>query len=119
MTLARGISISLFSAIEVVAAPAIMAAPFVLGFGQAATVICVAVGVLVLTLALQVESPRRAVRLSAHADLQYLVAFAAIVAGITIAVATGAWAESVFLVAIGAAQVALTASTRFTAARGV
>jgi hypothetical protein len=117
MTLTRGIPISLYSAIEVIAAPAIMVAPFALGFGPAATAIAVAIGAIVLTLALQVESPRRAVPLSAHAELRYLVAFAAMAAGLVIAVVIGSWAESVFLVGIGAAQVALTASTRFTVAR--
>ena len=43
----RGIPLSIHSALEIVAAPAIMAAPFVLGFGQAATAICFLVGVLV------------------------------------------------------------------------
>lgn len=117
MALTRGIPLPLHTAIQVIAGPAIMAAPFVLGFGQAATAVAVAIGVVVLTLALQLENPRGAVPLSAHAELEYLVAFAAGVAGLTLAVATGAWAESAFLVGIGAAQVALTASTRFTVAR--
>ena len=101
-----------------IAAPAVMAAPFVLGFGTAATVVTVALGALLLTLALQVEGPRRAVPLTAHAGFDYLLATIAISAGLTIAAATGAWAESAFLVGIGVAQVALTAATRFTAPRG-
>jgi len=117
MALTRGISLPLHTAIQVIAGPAIMAVPFVLGFGEAATAISVAIGLVVLTLALQLENPRGAVPLSAHAELEYLVAFAAGIAGLTLAVATGAWAESVFLVGIGAAQVALTASTRFIVAR--
>ena len=42
-----------------IAAPAIMAAPFLLGFGPAATVITVGLGALLLGLALQVEGPQR------------------------------------------------------------
>jgi len=117
MKLMRGITLSAHGAIEMFAAPAVMAAPFLLGFGTAATVISVAVGVLLLTLALQVEGPRRSVPITAHAGFDYALAVVAISAGLTIAAATGAWAESVFLVGIGVAQVALTASTRFTAPR--
>lgn len=117
MTLTRGIPLSVHGAIEVFAAPAIMAAPFVLGFGQVATVVAVVIGVLLLTIALQIEGPRHAVPISAHAGFDYALALVAMSAGLAIAVANGAWAESVFLVGIGIAQVMLTASTRFTVAR--
>lgn len=115
----RGIPFTAHGAIEVLAAPLVMAAPFVFEFGLAATVVSVTVGVLLLTVALQVEGPRRAVPVSAHATFDYAIAAIAISAGLAVAAATGAWAESVFLVGIGAAQVALTASTRFTAPRSV
>ena len=113
----RGISLSVHSAIEVVAAPALMAAPFLLGFGQAATVISVLLGALLLGLALQVEGPQRSVPLSAHAGFDYMLAFAAVVGGLAVGVATGEWYATVFLVGVGAAQVLLTASTRFSMAR--
>ena len=118
MTLTRGIPLSIHGAIEVIAAPAIMVAPFVLGFGQVATVITIALGALLLTLALELESSRRAVPLSAHAGFDYALALTAMLAGLGFAIATGAVAESLFLVGIGVAQVALTASTRFSLARG-
>ena len=117
MTLTRGIPLTAHGVIEVFAAPAVMVAPFVLGFGTAATVISVAIGVLLFTLALQVEGPRRSVPVTAHAGFDYALAAIAISAGLTIGAATGAWAESVFLVGIGVAQVALTSATRFTAPR--
>ena len=118
MISSRAIPLSIHGAIEVFAAPAIMAAPFFLGFSPLATAISVAVGVLLLTLALQLEGPRRSVPLSAHAGFDYALAIVAISAGFAIAIADGAWAESAFLVGIGAAQVALTASTRFSVAHG-
>jgi hypothetical protein len=118
MTLTRGIPLTAHGAIEALAAPAVMVAPFVLGFSAAATVVSVALGALLLTVALQVEGPRRTVPLSAHAGFDYALASIAVSAGLAIALATGAWAESVFLVGIGVAQVALTASTRFSAPRG-
>jgi hypothetical protein len=117
MLFGRGIPVTAHGAIEMFAAPAVMVAPFLLGFGVGATVISVGLGVLLLTIALQVEGPRRAVPLSAHAGFDYALAIVAISAGLTIGLATGAWAESVFLVGIGVAQVTLTASTRFTTPR--
>jgi hypothetical protein len=118
MTFTRGISLTAHGAMEVFAAPAVMAVPFVFGFSLLATVICVAVGLVLLTIALQLEGPRRAIPLSAHADFDYALAAVALSAGLALAVATGALAESAFLVGIGIAQVALTASTRFTTPRG-
>jgi hypothetical protein len=118
MTLTRGIPLSVHGAIEVIAAPAIMAAPFVFAFDPLATATAVAIGVLLMTLALQVEGPRRAVPLSAHAGFDYALALIAMAVGLGLAIATGAWQESIFLVGIGVAQVALTASTRFSVARG-
>jgi hypothetical protein len=113
------IPLSVHSAIEVIAAPALMAAPFLLGFGQAATAISVLIGVLLLGLALQVEGPQRTIPISAHAGFDYLLAFTAVAGGLAIGVATGEWHATVFLVGVGAAQALLTASTRFSLARSV
>jgi hypothetical protein len=117
MTLTRGIPLHLHGAIEVFLAPAVMAAPFILGFGQFATAVAIAFGALVLAIALQIEGPGRAVPISAHAELDYALALFALLSGLGIAIAGGAWAESAFLVGIGAAQVGLTASTRFSLPR--
>jgi hypothetical protein len=113
----RSIPLAVHAAIEVIAAPAIMVAPFVLDFGQAATVVAVTIGALLLGLALQAEGPRRTVPLSAHAGFDYLLATAAAIAGLVIGLVTSEWYAALFLVGIGAAQVALTASTRFSLAR--
>jgi hypothetical protein len=114
----RAIPLSLHGALEILAAPAIMVAPFLLDFGQAATVITVTLGALLLGLALQVEGPRRTVPLSAHAGFDYALAFAALIGGLAIGLSTDEWAAGVFLVGVGVAQVALTAATRFSAPRG-
>src|SRR4051812_31562273 len=117
MTLTRGISVSVHGAIEAFAAPAIMVAPFVFGFGQLATIAAVALGALLLTIALQAEGPSRRLPLSAQAGFEYILATAAIAVGIGMAIADYAASESIFLVGVGAAQVALTAATRFSAPR--
>ena len=113
----RGISISLHGALEVLAAPAIMVAPFLLGFGPAATVLAVLLGVVLLGLAVQLESPARSMALQAHAGFDYVLAFASVIGGLAVGVIAGEWSSAIFLVGIGAAMVALTASTRFSTAR--
>lgn len=115
----RGLSVSAHSAIEVIAAPVVMAAPFLLGFGIAPTMVCVIIGALLLGLALQVEGPRPSVPLSAHAGFDYMLAFSAALGGVAVGIATSEWNSAVFLVGVGAAMALLTASTRFSMARSV
>ena len=117
MAIGRGIPFLAHSAVEIIAAPAIIAAPLLLGFSGAAILVAVVVGGLLLALATQIGNERRAVSLSAHADLDYALAAFAILAGLTIGIVAGAWMETLFLVGIGVAQVMLTASTRFSLAR--
>lgn len=118
MTIFRTIPLSLHAGLESIAAPAIMAAPFVLGFGQAATVLCVLVGVLLLGLALQIPGPQRSIPLAYHASFDYALAGFTAIAGLALGFTAGAWESAAFLVGIGAALVAMTASTRFSAPRG-
>ena len=119
MTLFRHIPLSVHAGVETIAGPLVMAAPFVFEFGQAATVVSVVIGALLIGLALQIPGPQRSVSLSAHASFDYALATFAMVAGLTVGISTDAWEAAVFLVGIGAAMVALTASTRFSAPRGV
>ena len=77
----RGVPLTLHTALEIVAAPAIMAAPFLLGFGQAAGVLTFALGAVLLGHAIQLEAPRRTLPLSAHAGIDYALAAAAAGAG--------------------------------------
>jgi hypothetical protein len=113
----RGIPSDLHGAVETLAAPAIMAAPFLLGFGQATAAIAIAFGVVVLGLALSMFGPRRSIPLSAHAGLDYAVASFTVVAGLLAGLITGEPLAAVFLVGVGIAHMALTASTRFSAPR--
>jgi hypothetical protein len=113
----RAIPLPVHSVVEMVAAPAIMIAPFVFGFSLAATVIAVAIGAAMLGLALQTEGSARTVPLSAHAGFDYALAFAAVVGGLVTGLATGDSDAAIFLVGTGAAMAALTASTRFSAIR--
>jgi hypothetical protein len=103
------------AAIETVAGPAIMAAPLVFDFGQAASLVAFALGALLLGLAIQAAGPARTIPLAAHAGFDYTLAGAAVLGGLIVGFATGEWGATSFLVGIGVAQVALTTATRFSA----
>ena len=114
----RGIPLSVHGALEMLAAPAIMVAPFALGFGTAATIAAVVVGALLLGLATQADSTRPNVPISAHAGFDYALAAFAVLSGVVVGLATGEWYATVFLIGVGAAQVALSVATRFSQPRG-
>jgi hypothetical protein len=118
MSTSRAIPLSAHAAIETIAAPAVMAAPFLLDFGQAAGVVAFLVGALLLGLAIQAAGPERMIPLSAHAGFDYLLAATAATSGLVVGIAAGEWGAASFLVGIGVAQAALTASTRFSAPIG-
>ena len=118
MAVSRAIPLSAHAAIEMVTAPAIIAAPLLLGFGPAATVVGFAIGAILLGLAVQAAGPGRTIPLSAHAGFDYMLAAVAGISGLAIGIATGEWAQGIFLVGVGVALVALTASTRFSVPAG-
>jgi hypothetical protein len=118
MTVSRAIPLSAHAATETVAAPAIIAAPLLLGFGPAATVIGFLIGAFLLGLAVQAAGPGRTIPLSAHAGFDYALATVAGFSGLAIGIATGEWAQGIFLVGIGVALASLTASTRFSVPAG-
>src|SRR4051794_41971397 len=84
MTLFRTIPIHVHAALEVAAAPALMVAPFLLGFTPFAGALSIALGVLLLGLATSVygDAQRGSLPLSAHAGLDYTLAAATIAAGV-------------------------------------
>lgn len=112
------IPLSAHAVIETVAAPAIMVAPFLLGFSQGAALVAFVVGALLLGLAIQAAGPGRAIPLSAHAGFDYALAVAAVIGGLVIGLETAQWGATSFLVGVGVAQVTLTTATRFSAPIG-
>jgi hypothetical protein len=116
MSLFRGIPIHVHAALEVVAAPLLLVAPFALGFSYAAGTLSIALGVALIGLALSVKGgngERGSLPLTAHAELDYILAAITIGVGILVGVGVGDLAATVFLVGFGTAHLALTASTRF------
>ena len=111
----RTVPITIHGALEVTLAPAIMAAPFVLGAGEIATAVAVVIGAVLLGSALSLVGERRTVPLSAHAGFDYALAYIALIGGV-IAGLTGDVPGMMLLVVVGAAQALLTATTRFSLA---
>jgi hypothetical protein len=113
MTLFRAIPLAIHGVIEIVAAPVLIAAPFVLEFGTAAGAASIALGATLMGLALATHGEQRTVPLSAHAGLDYLIGGIAILAGFSLGIGGAPAIATAFLVGFGAAHLALTASTRF------
>ena len=114
MSLFRAVPIYVHAALEVVAAPLLIAAPFALGFSDLAGALSIALGVLLIGLAVSVydEGDRGSLPLSAHAGLDYTLAAATVAVGIVAGIG-GDYIATAFLVGFGSAHMALTASTRF------
>jgi hypothetical protein len=115
MSVLRGIPIQIHAALEVVAAPLLIVAPFALGFGYLAGALSIALGVALIGLALSVYGDAQRgnqIPLTAHAGLDYSLAAITITVGIAAGI-VGDLMATVFLVGFGSAHLALTASTRF------
>jgi hypothetical protein len=109
------IPITAHTAIELLAAPLLMVAPFVLGFGLLSGAVTLALGMLMMSLAISAASEQRTIPLSAHVGFDYAIASVTIFTGLAVGILTGEAIATAFLVGFGAAHMALTALTRFTA----
>jgi hypothetical protein len=112
------IPLGLHGALEMIAAPAIMFVPLLLGLGTTPCVIAFVIGALLLGHSMTIYGARRPIPLAAHAGFDYVLAIAAVLSGAAIGIATGNGVAAIFLVGVGIAQMALTASTRFSVPRG-
>jgi hypothetical protein len=114
MSLFRAIPLHVHSALEVVAAPVLFVAPFVLGFSFLAGAASIALGVLLIGLSLSLygDGERTTVPVQAHAGFDYLLAGAAIAVAV-VGLIAGDFVAGVFMLGFGSAHLALTASTRF------
>jgi hypothetical protein len=114
----RAIPLSAHSAIEIVGAPLLMAAPFLLGFDHLAGAVTVALGAMLMGLAVSTTTDQRTIPLSAHASFDYVIAGLTVLTGLIVGLAGGEPLATAFLVGFGVVHLVLTASTRFSA-RGV
>ncbi len=96
-----------------VAAPLLIVAPFLFGFAPLAGAISIALGVVLIGLALSIHDERGVIPLRAHAELDYTIATVTLLAGVILGIATGNPVVTFFMVGFGSLHMALTASTRF------
>src|SRR5436190_3227439 len=113
MTALRLISLPTHAVLELVIGVAVLAAPFALGFGPAGLVVSVALGALIVGLALS-AAPETGTSVAAHFAYDRAVAFGLVVGALALALADDSVA-AVFLAGAAVAQTALNLITRYTA----
>jgi hypothetical protein len=113
MRLFRAIPLAIHGVVEIVAAPLLIAAPFLLEFGPEAGAASIALGSILMGLALATHGEQRTVSPSAHAGFDYLIGGIAIFIGLALGIDGAPFVATAFLVGFGVAHMALTASTRF------
>lgn len=116
MNLFRAVTIHVHSALEVVAAPLLFVAPFALGFSVAAGALSIALGVLLVGLAVSIyggQGETGSLPLTAHAGFDIVLATATIVLGVLVGIASDDSVAAIFMVGFGTAHMALAASTRY------
>lgn len=111
--MSRSIPLHVHGALEVLIAPVLFVAPFVFGFGALAGAVSIAIGAVLLGLAVSIHDENGSIPLRAHAELDYAIATTTIVAGVVLGIVTGNPVVTAFMAGFGALHMALTASTRF------
>ncbi|MFN2613038.1 MAG: hypothetical protein ABR536_06695 [Solirubrobacterales bacterium] len=109
----RAISLHVHGAVEITAAPLLIVAPFLFGFGAFAAAVSISLGAILIGLALSIHDQRGAIPLRAHAELDYTIATVTLLAGVILGITAGNPVITFFMVGFGALHMALTASTRF------
>lgn len=113
----RLVSLPTHGAFELLVGLATLVAPFVLGFGTAGTVVAVALGVLIVGLALSAAASDVArIDISAHFAYDVGLGFGLLGAAVVLAV-SGDRPAGAFFAAAAVAQLALNATTRYSLAR--
>lgn len=118
--MSRLIPLSVHSALEIVLGTAIMAAPFVFGLGPAALITGFLVGAVIIGLGIGssgTSGSRGSIPVGAHAAYDGGIAIGLVGAGLLFGVA-GDTGALLLLVGAGLIQVALSATTRYTAPAG-
>ncbi len=119
MAINRGIPLHVHGALEVLAAPTLIVAPFLFGFGTIAGAVSIGIGAVLVGLALSIQNDQSQIPLRTHAELDYTIATVTIISGIVLGLVTGNPAVTIFMAGFGALHTALTAVTRFTRPLGV
>jgi hypothetical protein len=111
----KQISLNLHGAFEIVAAPALIVAPFLIDFPTAGGIASFVIGVLLMGLTLSTLSEPRSIPLTAQAGLERVLAVAMILTGLAIGLVGGFATATIFMAGFGIAHLALTSQTRYSA----
>ncbi|MBN8869626.1 MAG: hypothetical protein J0H66_07070 [Solirubrobacterales bacterium] len=112
---ARPIGISVHDALVLATAPLLMIAPYLLTFNVGIGYLTFFLGASLMGVSLAGASPKRPLSLSAHAGLDWAIGIAIFSIGVLAGITGQDTLTTIFLVGFGAAHLALTASTRYSA----
>lgn len=112
---ARPIGISVHDALVLATAPLLMIAPYLLTFSIGLGYLTFFLGASLMGVSLAGASPKRPLSLSAHAGLDWAIGIAIFSIGVLAGITGQDTLTTIFLVGFGAAHLALTASTRYSA----
>jgi hypothetical protein len=115
MMTARPIGISVHDALVLATAPLLMIAPYLLTFSVGIGYLTFFLGASLMGVSLAGASPKRPLSLSAHAGLDWAIGIAIFSIGVLAGITGQDTLTTIFLVGFGAAHLALTASTRYSA----
>jgi len=111
----RPISIDLHNGLVLATAPLMMIVPFLLTFDPAVGLLSFLLGSALMGVALAAASPSRRVSLSAIAGFNWTLGLTILSIGMVSAIFGDQLVATIFLVGFGAAYMALTAATRYSA----
>ena len=112
---ARPIEISVHNALVLATAPLLMIVPYLLTFSPGIGFLTFFLGAALMGLALAGATPERKLSLAAHAGFDWTLGIAIFSIGILAGITGQDPMTTIFLVGFGAAHLALTASTRYSA----
>ncbi len=111
------IPVDVHVALELLAAPLLIVAPFALGFSVPAGILSIGLGVLLIGLATSAfggQTGRGTLPLTAHANFDLIIGATTFAAGFLAGFAAGDYAAGLFLVGFASAHLGLAAITRYT-----
>jgi hypothetical protein len=111
----RPIDIDLHNGLVLAGAPLLMVVPYLLTFSPGVGLLSFFLGSLLMGVALAAASPRRRVPLSAIAGFDWTLGIAILAIGVVSGAFGDQFVATIFLVGFGAAHMALTAATRYSA----
>lgn len=111
----KPLTIHTHGAIVLALAPLLMVVPYLMSAGTGIGLACFFLGATLIGLALNSVASDRMIPLSALRDLDWAIGITLISLGVLSGALSGDLPTSIFLVVFGAAQIALTAVTRYSA----